>query len=135
MNIISGGSREARMWKWITSSRANKVAAVATVALLALAITSLACAWHFRGQMQAAKKAEKVQQERADTLVKEGEARDAAFRKAISATEPALKSALAGVREAKASLAQAEAARRDPWIPPAVDNLAVRFDRAVEALR
>ena len=123
------------MWEWITSSRANKVVAAATAVLLALAFISLASAWHFRGQMQSAKKAEKVQQERADTLVKEGEARDAAFRKAISATEPALKSALAGVREAKASLTQAEAARRDPWIPPAVDNLAVRFDRAVEAIR
>jgi hypothetical protein len=123
------------MWKWITSSRANKVIAGAIAVLLVLAIASLASAWHFRGQMQAAKKAEKIQQERADILEQEGEARDAAFRKAIGATEPALKSALAGVREAKASLAQAEAARRDPWIPPAIDNLAARFDRAVEALR
>jgi hypothetical protein len=98
-------------------------------------MVSLAGAWHFRSQMQTAKKAEKVQQKRADALEKEGEARDAAFQKAMGVLDPALKSALAGVREARTSLAQAEAARRDPWIPPAVDNLAARFDRAVEGLR
>jgi hypothetical protein len=123
------------MWKWITSNRTNKIVAAVSAVLLVLALISAAGAWHFRGQMQAAKKAEKVQTERADALEKEGEVRDAAFRKAIGATEPALRSALAGVREARASLAQAEAARRDPWIPPAVDNLAARFDRAVEALQ
>jgi len=125
------------MWKWITSSRANKVAAAACAVLLVLAIASLVSAWHFRGQMQAAKKAEKVQQERADTLEKEGEAKDVAFRKAMGVLDPALKSALAGVREAKASLAQAEAARRDLWTPPAVDNgdLVARFERALGAIK
>ena len=125
------------MWKWITSSRANKVIAGAIAVLLVLAIASLASAWHFRGQMQAAKKAEKVQQERADTLAKEGEAREEAFRKALGATDAPLKSALAGVREAKTSLAQAAAARRDLWTPPAVDNgdLVARFERALEAIR
>ena len=124
------------MWKWITSSWTNKVIAGIIAVLLVLALASLAGAWHFRGQMQVAKKAEKVQRERADTLVKEGEAREEAFRKALGATEVPLKNALAGVREAKASLAQAEAARRDRWTPPAVENgdLVARFERALEAI-
>ena len=125
------------MWKWITSSRTNKVIAGVLAVLLALALASLAGAWHFRGQMQVAKKAEKVQRERADTLVKEGEAREEAFRKALGATEVPLKNALAGVREAKTSLAQVEAARRDLWTPPAVENgdLVVRFERALEGIK
>ena len=107
------------------------------MALLVLAGISLAGAWHFRGKMQEAKKAEKVQQDRADSLVKEAEARDAAYRNAISATDAPLKSALAGVREARTALARAEEARRDPWIPPAVDNgdLVARFERALEGIR
>ena len=125
------------MWKWITSNRANKVIAGVLVVLLALALASLTSAWHFRGQMQAAKKAEKVQRERADTLVKEGEVREEAFRKALGATEVPLKNALAGVREAKTSLAQVEAARRDRWTPPAVENgdLVARFEQALETIR
>ena len=125
------------MWKWITSSRTNKVIAGVLAVLLALALASLADAWHFRGQMQVAKKAEKVQRERVDTLVKEGEVREEAFRKALGATEDPLKNALAGVREAKASLAQAEAARQDPWTPPAVENgdLVARFERALKGIK
>jgi len=124
------------MWKWITSNRTNKVIAGVRAVLLVLVLASLASAWHFRGQMQVAKKAEKVQRERVDTLVKEGEVREEAFRKALGATEVPLKNALAGVREAKASLAQAEAARRDRWTPPAVENgdLVARFERALETI-
>ncbi len=125
------------MWKWITSSRANKVAVAAIAVLLVLALISSVSAYRFHSRMQEAKKAEKVQQERADSLVKEAEARDAAYRKAISATDGPLKSALAGVREARTALARAEDARRDPWIPPAVDNgdLVARFERALEGIR
>ena len=120
------------MWEW---AKKNKPAAAIIAVLLMGALVSAYGAWSFRSDAIMAKKAEKEQARRADTLEKEGEARDAAFRKALGATEPALKSALAGVREAKASLAQAEAARRELWTPPAIDNLAARFDRAVEGLR
>ena len=125
------------MWRWITSSRTNKVIAEVLAVLLVLALASFAGAWHFRGQMQAAKKAEKVQQERADTLVKEGEVREEVFRKALGATEVPLKNALAGVREAKTSLAQVEAARRDRWAPPAVENgdLVARFEQALKGIK
>jgi hypothetical protein len=124
-----------KIWGWITASRVNKVVAAGCAALLVLAVVSGVGAYTFHSSMQTAKKAEKAQKERADRLEAEGEAKAAAFQKAIGATDPALKSALQGVREAKASLAQAEAARRDPWIPPTVDNLAIRFDQALEAIR
>jgi len=123
------------MWqKWMQK---NKKAAAAIAVLLALALVSAVAAYKFHTRVQAAKQAEDVAKKRIDSLEKEAEAKTEAFQKAIGATEPALKNALQGVRDAKASLAQAEAVRRELWIPPAVDNgdLVVRFERALEALR
>ena len=125
------------MWSWITASRTNKGVTIIAVVLTVLALTSAVGAWHFRTKMQEAKKAEKVQAAKIEALTKESEIRDAAYQKAIGATEPALRNALAGVREAKASLAQAEAARRELWTPPAVDNgdLVARFEKALERIQ
>jgi uncharacterized protein HemX len=125
------------MWAWITSSRTNKILAGAIAILLVLALTSAVGAWHFRGRMNAAKEAEKAARQDMKDLQREGEIQKEAYQKAIGATEPALRSAIAGVREAKATLARAEEARRGIWTPPAVDNgdLVARFERALEAIR
>ena len=125
------------MWKWITASRTNKIVTIIAAVLTVFALASAVGAWHFRGKMQESRKAEKVQSQKIEMLEKEAVLKDEAFRKAIGATEPALKSALAGVREAKATLAQVEASRRELWIPPAVDNgeLVARFERALEQIQ
>lgn len=117
---------------WVSS---NRLLAAVIVVLFAAALASAYDSFRHRAMLSDSKKAEKQKAEEIETLKKEGAMQAEAFRSAIGATEPALKSALAGVREAKTSLVQAEAARRELWTPPAVDNLAARFDRAVESLR
>ena len=125
------------MWTWITTSRTNKTVTIIAIALTVFALVSALGAWHFRAKMQEARKAEKVQAEKIESMTKEAEARDLAYRKALGATEIPLKNALQGVWEAKASLAQVEASRRELWIPPAVDSgeLVARFEKALEAIK
>jgi hypothetical protein len=122
------------MWPWI---KKNPWIAGAFVILCLAALGSAYDSYRHRGMLAESKKAEKAQAAKIETLEKEGAAKDEAFRKAIGATEPALRGALAGVREAKASLAQVEAGRRELWTPPAVDNgdLVARFEKALEGLR
>ena len=122
------------MWFWI---KKNPWIAGAIAALCLGVLASAHTAWRFHGQMRAAKESEKVAGEKIKALTKEAEAKDAAYQKAIGATEPALRNALAGVREARANLAQVEASRRGLWMAPAVDNgdLVARFERALEAIR
>jgi hypothetical protein len=123
------------MWKWIAASRANKVVAAACAALSVLVVISSVSAYRFHSQAQAAKKAEKLQAERADKLQQEGESERKAWQDRIGATDPRLAAAIREVRTLTARLERIEAERRELWIPPAVDNLAARFDRAVEGLR
>ena len=122
---------------WITASRTNKIVTIIAVALTVFAAVSAVGAWHFRAKMQEARKAEKAQAQKIETLEKEAALKDEAFRKAIGATEIPLKNALQGVREAKASLAQVEASRRVLWTVPAVDNgdLVARFEKAIAGIK
>lgn len=124
------------MWpKFKKLVRENKKAAIIIAVLLAFALVSAVGAYKFHSRGVDAEQREKDAAKKIEGMVKESEAKDEAFRKAIEATDPALKSALRGVKEAGAKLVQAEADRREFLAPPSIDNLAVRFDRAVEALK
>lgn len=122
------------MWEWI---KTNKIPVAVFAILCLVALCAAVDSYRHRGWLAESKQKEKEQGEKIETLTTEAAAKDEAFRTAIGATEPALKNALAGVKEARTSLAQVEAARREMWIPPAVDNgdLVARFNRAVEALK
>ncbi len=122
-------------WKITSWAQVNKKAAGVIAALLVIAVVSCVSASLYAVRAWKAEKQERAQAAKIGEMEKEAEAERAAFQKALGATEPALKGALAGVREARTALVQAQAARQDPWIPPTVDNLASRFDRAVEGLR
>jgi flagellar basal body-associated protein FliL len=124
------------MWpKFKKLVRENKKAAVIIAVLLAFALVSVVGAYKFHSRGADAEKKEKAAAKKIEEMAKESEAKDEAFRKAIEATDPALKSALRGVKEAGVRLIQAEAGRREFLAPPSIDNLASRFDRALEALR
>lgn len=125
------------MWLKSLSSwcRENKKLAAVIAGLLAIALVSLAGAWSYRSSMKAAEKAEKEKAAEAEALKREGEIQERAWRKSLGATEISLGEAKRQIQDLKGKLGKIEEERRALWIPPAIDNLAARFDRAVEALR
>jgi Flp pilus assembly protein TadB len=108
---------------------------VGIVLLLAVALVFFAGAWKYRTSMQSATKAEKEKAAEAESLKEAAEAQGRAWKENLRATETSLVEARRQIQDLKGKLSKIEAERRVLWAPPAIDNLAVRFDRAVEALR
>ena len=130
----------SKLWSWATANKTAIIIVVLCLGVLASAYDS----YRHRSMLAEAKKAEKEQTQKIETMEKEAALKDEAFRKAIGATEIPLKNALQGVREAregvreaKMALSRIESQRSDLWIPPAVDNgdLVARFEKALEAIR
>ncbi len=126
---------------WFTKVRAwvntHRILALVIAALFLVALASAYDSCRHRSKLADAKAAEKAKAAEAEALKRENEVQTDAYQKAMGATDPRLGEVLREIKTVKTGLARVEAARRELWAVPAVDNgeLVTRFDRAVEGLR
>jgi len=103
------------MWKWIISSRANKVAAAAIAVLLVIALSSAADSWRQRktaeGYLQAGKKQTEQLRKLLDNTTAQYQGR-------IRDLEARVADAERRVTVARKRLDEARAAAGRPFVPP-----------------
>ena len=121
-----------QLWSW---ARGHKGLAAIFAALLLGASVSAWSAYRFRSAAIEAKKEIQAKEQEVTVLAKEGEIQREAWKRSMGTTETRLAQAQGEIRTLKALLGKIEAQRRELFDPPAIDNLAARFDRALEGLK
>ena len=121
-----------KILSWVREHRG--LAAIFAVLFL-VAVGSAWSAYRFRSDAIQAKQEIKEKEEAATALKREGEIQYQAWKEKLGATERNLADTRREIRGLKEKLGKIEEERRALWVPPAIDNLAARFDRAIEELR
>jgi uncharacterized protein HemX len=121
-----------RSWSWV---RAHPALA-AIFAVVFLVVVGFAwSAYRYRSEAITAKQEIRKKVKAMEDLAQKEEIQRDAWQRRVGDTETRLSRAQGEIRTLRGRLGEIEARRRDLFVPPAIDNLAARFDRAVMALK